>query len=86
MDIAAALAFVRPSYYWGINEADINGIYEYLQRHQYIPENPYAHWQNMRDMRTHPLWRYYVVVESSCNIQRIQKLLEESHLPVHKQG
>lgn len=85
MDVAAALAFVRPTDYWGINTQDIINAYNYLQKHQEIPENPYAEWQSMRDMRTHPHWRYYVIWASSCNIQRIQKFLDESLLPVHKQ-
>ena len=85
MDIAAALAFVQPTEYWGMNAEDIINVYEYLQRHQDIPGNPYAKWQGMRDMRMHPSWRYYVIWLSSYNIQRIQTFLDESLLPVHKQ-
>ena len=85
MDLAAALAFLRPADYWGMNAEDIINIYEFLQRHQEIPENPYADWQSMRYMRVHPRWRYYVIWATSCNIQRMQISLNESLLPVHKQ-
>ena len=85
MDIAAALAFVQPTEYWGMNADDIVNIYEYLQGHQGIPGNPYAEWQGMRNMRVHPPWRYYITWVSSCNIQRIQNFLDESLLPIHKQ-
>lgn len=85
MDIAAALAFVQPAEYWGINAEDVINVYEYLQNYQDIPENPYSDWQSMRDMRTHPHWRYYVTWASSCNIQRMQKSLDASLLPVHEQ-
>lgn len=85
MDIAAALAFTRPEDYWGINAHDVINVYEYLQRHTDIPENPYADWQMMRDMRMHPHWRYYVICVVSCSIQWVQHSLEESLLPVHKQ-
>ena len=83
MDIATALAFLYPSEYWGMDAADVVNAYEYLQRHQDIPENPFAEWQTMRDMRTHPHWRYYVICASSCNIQRMQDSLAKSLLPVH---
>ena len=83
MDIAAALAFLRPADYWGMSAEDVINVYEYLQRHQMIPENPYREWQYMREMRMHPQWRYYVIWASSCNIQRMQNLLNESLLPVH---
>ncbi|CAF9928402.1 hypothetical protein IMSHALPRED_007459 [Imshaugia aleurites] len=83
MDIAAALAFLHPSEYWGMDAADVVNVYEYLQRHQDIPENPFAEWQTMRGMRTHPHWRYYVICASSCNIQRMQNSLAKSLLPVH---
>ena len=85
MDIAAALEFVQPADYWGINADDVINVYEYLQRHQDIPGNTYAGWQSMRDMRVHPQWRYYVICVSSCTIQRVQKALDESLLPIHKQ-
>ena len=85
MDIAAALAFIKPADYWGMKAEDIINVYEYLQKYQDLPENPYAEWQNMRDMRVHPRWRYFVIWASSCNIQRIQNLLNQSLLPVHKQ-
>ena len=84
-DIAAALAFAHPAEYWGIDEEDIINVQDYLQKHQDIPENPFAAWQSMRDRRTHPHWRYYVIWASSCEIHRIQNLLNESLLPVHKQ-
>ena len=84
-DIAAALAFVLPAEYWGIDAEDIINIYDYLQKHQDIPENPFAHWQSMRDMRSHPHWRYYVIWASSCEVHRMQTLFNESLLPVHKQ-
>ena len=86
MDIAAALAFLRPEVYWGINADDVINVYYYLNTHQEIPENPFADWQMMRDMRTHPSWRYYVIWASSCNIRRMQDLLDQSLLAVHKQG
>ena len=85
MDIAAALAFVRPEEYWGMNAEDITNVYCYLQKHQEIPENPFAEWQRMRDMRVHPHWRYYVIWASSCNVHGMQDLLDESLVPVHKQ-
>ena len=85
MDIAAALAFIRPEDYWGINAYDVINVYEYLQRHRDFPGNPYVDWQRMRDMRIHPRWRYNVIYVVSCNIQRMQHALEESLLPVHKQ-
>lgn len=85
MDIAAALAFFQPAAYWGMSGEDVINVYCYLQRHQNIPENPFADWQSMRDMRTHPHWRYYVIWASSCNVWRMQNLLDESLLPMHKQ-
>lgn len=54
MDIAAGLAFVQPADCWGINAEDVTNFYRYLEKHQEIPENPFADWQSMRDMRTHP--------------------------------
>ena len=84
MDIAAALAFIHPDDYWGMNSEDVINVYEYLQRFQVIPENPYTDWQTMRDMRMHPYWHYYVIWLTSCNIQRMQNSLDESLLPVHK--
>lgn len=85
MDLAAALAFNQPAEYWGINAEDVINVYYFLENHQEIPENPFADWQSMRDMRTHPHWRYYVTWVSSCNIQRMQNYLNESLLPIHKQ-
>lgn len=85
-DIAAALAFAHPAEYWGIDAEDVINVYEYLHKYQEIPENPFVDWQNMRDRRTHPHWRYYVIWASSCEIQRVQNLLNESLLPVHKQS
>ena len=85
MDIATALAFIEPADYWGMKAEDIINIYEYLRKYQDIPENPYAEWQNMRDMRAHPHWRYFVICASSCNIKRIQNLVHQALLPIHKQ-
>ena len=86
MDIAAALAFLRPEVCWGITADDVINVYCYLNTHQDIPENPFADWQMMRDMRIHPGCRYYVIWASSCKIRRMQDLLDQSLLAVYKQG
>lgn len=85
MDVAAALAFVQPEEYWGMNAEDVTNIYCYLQNHQEIPENPFVDWQRMRDMIVHPHWRYHVIWAFSCKVHRMQDLLNESLVPVHKQ-
>ena len=86
MDIAAGLAFLRPAEYWGIEAKDISNAYEYLKKYQDIPENPYAKWQEMRDMRMDPFWRDLVIWRASCNIKWGQELLHQSLLPVHQQS
>ncbi|KAM0798949.1 hypothetical protein BDR22DRAFT_822864 [Usnea florida] len=85
MIIAAALAFLRPEVYRGIKADDVIKVYYYLYTHQNIPENAFADWQMMREMRMHPSWRYHVIWASSCNIRRIQDLLDQSLLAVYKE-
>lgn len=85
MDIAAALAFIRPEAYWGMTAQDIMNVYMYLERHRDIPQNPFKDWQRMRDKRLHPKWRYYVICTVFRSIKRIQNALEESLSPVHRQ-
>ena len=86
MDIAAALAFLGPKVYWVIKTDDVIKVCYYLNTHQDIPENRFASWQMMREMRMHPSWRYHVVWASPCNIRRIQDLLDQLLLAVYKQG